>query len=129
MFWLWTLTSLLFVVVSNLSHVPHLNTPHQIVWMYGFEKELGIWFLIVLPINGYQWCKNWLRLCLHVWICNEFVKIWKTHHDTKHLISFTIIDFVKLNVKWSMFEFVHVKSELNNKFHAKVNSRDKSSKF
>lgn len=28
-----------------------------------------------------------------------------------------------------MFEFVHVKSELNNKFHAKVNSRDKSSKF
>lgn len=40
-----------------------------------------------------------------------------------------LIDFVKLNVKWSMFEFVHVKSELNNKFHAKVNSSDKSSKF
>lgn len=64
-------------------------------------------------------CLDSLRVC----------QIWKTHHDPKHLISFTQIDFVKLNVRWSMFECVHVKSELNNKFHAKVNSRDKSSKI
>lgn len=65
----------MFVAVNNLSSVAHLNTPHKIVCMYGFEKELGIWFLIVLPINGYPWyllqngypwCKKWLRLCFHV---------------------------------------------------------------
>lgn len=139
MFWFWTLTSFMFVAVNNLSSVAHLNTPHKIVCMYGFEKELGIWFLIVLPINGYPWyllqngypwCKKWLSLCFHVWtlrVCPNLKN--PPWPQTFNLISFTEIDFVKLNIKWSMFECVHVKSELNNRFHAKVNSRDKSSKI
>jgi hypothetical protein len=32
----------MFVAVNNLSSVAHLITPHKIVCMYGFEKELGI---------------------------------------------------------------------------------------